>query len=261
MLVAVCLLVVAGCELETRIVKDGWGDFPADPPVEAHADDPSRPTWGVLLEQFSGEERHQQAQGLIDRLRRQAAVIDAWAVDEPGVTSVYRGRFTDPSTDAARELLARTRRIQLGDETPFAHAMLSSPATRGGEGPVRDRLDLRQYPGYHSLLVGFYDDAYDGDRREAAERRAHELREQEHEAYYYHGPNQSMVTVGLFSYDEAFVAVDNPRAAATQVDAYSDRVRHLQETFPHNQANGETLMVEDEQGAEREQASMIVRVN
>ena len=258
-------LAVAGCELETRVVRDGWAHFPADPSPHDGQASSDTPTWGVLLARYEGRNSHAEARQLIQRLRREADVNDAWAINAPKATSVYRGQFADPSTNAAHRTLTHTRRIELDGERPFAHARLSSPhhASAGSEGAGGDPMDLAQYPNYYSLQLGFFDDEHDSDRRRAAEQWAADLRDEEHEAFYYHGPTRSMVTVGLFRYEQAFTAVDDPRGQADQsrVDAYSHRVRQLQEEFPHTLANGRPVYLQDDQGRREEQPTVLVRVH
>ena len=268
-LLVLAAAVAGGCELETRVIRDGWAHFPADPsPHDAHGR-ADAPTWGVLLTQYRGRDSQAQARQLIQHLRREAGVTDAWAINAPNATSVYRGRFADPSTEAAHRTLTETRRIELDGERPFADARLTSPhlggvtGGDGGGGGGGDPIDLAQYPNYYSLQVGFFDDHHGSDRRRAAEQWARELRDEEHQAYYYHGPTRSMVTIGLFRYEQAFTAVDDPRRQADQarVDAYSGRVRQLQQEFPHTLANGHPLYLEDEQGRRQEQPTVLVRVH
>ncbi len=261
------LAAAAGCELETRVIRDGWANFPADPSPEHQAwGGAEAPTWAVRLAHYRGRDSRRQARQLIQRLQREANVTDAWAVNSPHASTVYRGRFVDPSTSTARQTLAQTRQIELDGERPFADARLTSPhlageGDDGGDGG--DPADLAHYPGYYSLQVGFFDDQHTSDRHRAAERWAGELRDEGHQAFYYHGPTRSMVTIGLFRYEQAFTAVDDPRGQGdkSRIDAYSGRVRALQQHFPYTLANGHEVYLEDEHGRRERQPTVLVRVH
>jgi len=117
-----------------------------------------------------------------------------------------------------------------------------------------DPLNLRRYPGMYSLQIAVYDKDYGPNFRDAAEQAARTLRKQGQEAYYYHGPNRSMVTLGLFDYDTAFDSVPGRQ------DTYSQRVRALQEKYPHNLLNGRTIIEKSPGKPDSIQPSFLVRV-
>jgi len=118
---------------------------------------------------------------------------------------------------------------------------------------IHPELNLRPHAGMFSLQIGFYDDRFGQGYRRAAEEAAAVLREQGHEAYFYHGPHRSMLTVGLFA--------EGDFVQRNQRQAYGPRIIAVQETFPHNLGNGRTLVEKAKDGSTREQPSFLVRVN
>jgi hypothetical protein len=104
----------------------------------------------------------------------------------------------------------------------------------------------------YSLQIGFYDDAFGPDFRQAAEQAAAALHQQGEQAYYYHGPNRSLVTIGLFTEND-FVQQGPQRA-------YGPQIKQLQQRFPYNLANGLTQIQKIDGRTIGEQPSFIVRV-
>ncbi len=109
--------------------------------------------------------------------------------------------------------------------------------------PVNDpklkEFDLAQFAGQvgkYSLQIGFWDETYrgrgQGDFRRAAEEQVLKLRREGVEAYLFHGPLRSMVTVQLFGEADLIRRADGSVVPGPRVVA-------LQERFPHNLANGE----------------------
>lgn len=252
--------LLAACEMETRVVKEAWwNDLPADaaPAEDSRRGAAAHGTWTIPLDRFTGNDRQGEAQSLVRQLR----ASELWVEDVDGVATVYRGRYHDPSSDEARIALQKTRRIELDGERPFNDARLTHLSS-DGRGRASDPHDLRQYVGYYTLQIGYYDADFGKDFRDAAEEAVEALRADEHEAYYYHGPHRSLVAVGLFQYPEAFITAANPTGSKrSTVDAYSPRVRELQKAFPHNLGNGRTLIDYNKEGERLgERASFLVRV-
>jgi len=141
--------------------------------------------------------------------------------------------------------------IELEGETPFAKSQLV-PLVGAGRA-IADPFDLRQFIGYYSFQIGFYDADFGKDFREAAEQAVRVLREDGHEAYYYHGPYRSIIAIGVFDYNQAFVR-------AGTVDTYAPQIRELQKTFPYNLSNGVTLKQKINGQDIGEQKSSLIRV-
>lgn len=242
---------LVGCE-EPRVVRSTWDQLPADkrPPIDNEGAQSTG--CAILLKSFDGSGQDKEASRFIDRLTLTAAMPDLWKSRFKGVTNVYRGRYADPATPQAQRDLRQSRMIQVEGKRPFESVELVDLAT--GKPPtavITSEIDLRRYPNQFSLQVGYYDEQ-SGNPRAAAERAAATLRAEGEQAFFYHGPIRSLVTVGLF--DETDMS---SRDGAT---VYSQRVKELQRRFPYNAANGRTLVEKRDGNKVRDQPSFLVRV-
>ena len=127
-----------------------------------------------------------------------------------------------------------------------------------GAGPVmseqRHPLDLRRFSNMsaYSLQIAVFDAGAGGDFRDQAELYAKSLREKGEEAYFYHGPHRSMVTVGVFSANDF-----------EQGGTYGARIRAVQERFPYHTVNGEQISEQangEGDGNKRPHKSFVVHV-
>lgn len=266
-----CLLLVsaAGCEVQTRVVNDSWGNLAAMADPKPNADDyrrladPGRRGWTLRVARFEGDIRHADAYALIETLREDLGLAEVWVQDDGQAATVYHGRWRkreDPRAAAAMERLQALAKASPEDE-PLKQAMkglaLLPVADLAGGGPG-DPLDARQYAGKFTLQVAAFDDGYPGDRRAAAEQYARELREQDHEAYFYHGPTVSSVTLGIFDTQDWEQRKD-PRGFL--VDVPGPRMLRLQEEFPYNRINGVDVaakLPESERAAVRSRVFRII---
>ncbi len=265
--VLMLLLAVTGCELETRVVRSSWDNLPADPKPR-HTDrqaprngtssqhgEASRTTdsqgWAIQVTQFTGNTRHDQARKLVQQLRTQTNLTKFWIEDLNNTATIYQGRFSKASDPAIRNALANVQQIQLAGTRPFTESKLVP--ILGQTHTITDPYDLRQFIGYYSLQIGFYDQAFGQDFRQAAEQAIQVLREEGHDAYYYHGPHRSIIAIGVFSYEQAFVS------AGTH-DTYAPRIHELQKLFPYNLGNGLTIIQKEAGRNIGEQKSSLIRV-
>ena len=253
---------IAGCEPETRVIRSSWDNLPADPKPRqtgnnsGQANDPYQDPaggqgWAIQVMQFSGNTRHDQARDLIQQLREESNLRDFWIEDIDNTATLYHGRFKLASDPGIGIALASVQQIQIDGVQPFIESQLVPLVGQGRA--IADPFDLRQFIGYYSLQIGFYDAAYNGDFREAAEQAIRVLREDGHDAYYYHGPYRSILAIGVFSYEQAFV-----RAGAT--DTYAPQIRELQKQFPYNLGNGSTIIQKKDGVNIGEQKSSLIRV-
>ena len=266
-MVLAAALLISGC-YEYRVKYDGWetfrsqigGDKPGDPNTNAKsagaAPVDTRSGWAILVETFEGASRFRRASELVRRLTNRYAVTELWIQEDQGKTKVYRGRY-DTLTDLdAQKTLMQMRALDDDGTKPYENVELVS---LGGDETVRTAgsSDLRAHSGqgFYTLQIGFYDDEYGPDFRDAAEQAAAALRMENHRAFYYHGPNRSMVTIELFT--EADFDQDGP------VRVYGARMLALQEKFPNNLGNGRTVVEKIDDGKKSEkraQQSFIVKV-
>jgi hypothetical protein len=264
--VGLCLVMLAAliaCEPQTRVVRDGWGglrelaDPKADPVDPRRARQGTR--WAIELERFVGNDRFAKAESLAARVRTEAGLPNVRVQDGGAAAIVIVGPVADPRTEDAQAILQRVRLASLDGMRPYRGAEYR-PMAGGLATAMFDPHDLRQFGGMYTLQIGFYDSRFGADFREAAEKAVRELRADGDDAYYYHGPNQSLITVGLFSYGEAFVTRENPLSPGTSIDAYSEAVRKLQRKYPHNLGNGLTLIERVRGETVGEQPSSLVRI-
>ncbi|MCC5824178.1 MAG: hypothetical protein LAT64_04215 [Phycisphaerales bacterium] len=179
------------------------------------------------------------------------------------------GRYDEPGDPEAQAGLRRVRETNVGDVNPFGAAMLIPPtAARAGSDAdeanlrtVRQRMSRRDAA--YTLQIGAYgrpdfsrptEEELRVFRREA-EQAVRQLRAEGETAFYYHGPNMSMVTIGVFS--------ETDHDGSTQPPIESIRLRQIRQKHPHNLLNGEGIMetVRTETGSIRRlQASRLVAI-
>lgn len=248
-----------GC-VQRRVVRDGWatlralGDTPpaAGASKPAKAANPHKDHWAILIHSFEGPRAFQQARQHADRLRRQAYLPDVWVDRSDGDHAhVYRGLYDNPTDPWAQDDLRQTRMVSLDGRQALATARLVSLNGTSHDPP--QPLDLRQHMGMYSLQIGYYDEAFGPKFREAAAEATEALRDQGDQAFYYHGPHRSMVTVGLFT-DEDFTHEGYGRV-------YGPRIRALQEKYPYNLANGRTVVEKVNGQTAAEQPSFLVKIH
>ncbi len=225
-----------------------WTPGGADPsaapvqPVPADPANASRQGWAVVLGTSTAENHREQAQKFIDGWREVCPYPDMWVESDARGSIVRYGSYPTMDSKAAQTDLTNLKHWVYNNARPFAGAYLSRIAS-GVAGRVREYhlVQARQmFPGediVYSLQIGVYEAEQDTTTEQArrlAEDAVAQLRAQGEMAFYYHGPNRSMVCVGAFSSD----AVD----AATGL--YSPEVAALQRRFPYNSFNGRSLRQE-----------------
>ncbi len=254
----VMVVMALGCY--ERVVHDGWGELrrfeDKTAAIEDEGDGAGAPGqseetgWAVLIKRFEGSTAGHQANRLVERLRTELGLRDVWLVQRPREALVLRGRFEQRGALDAQQTLRLTRGIELDGKRPFAASELT---LLSGESPNEESpLDLRKHSGMYSLQVAVYDAEIGADFRAKAEQAARALREEGDEAYFYHGPNRSLVTIGLFGEEDL--------VQQGTVSTYGPRVTEVQKKYPYNLVNGLTLVERWANEPERPQPSFLVRV-
>ncbi len=243
--------------METRVVRSSWDSLPADPKPRQvdneknFQDAAGGQGWAIQITEIQGNDRHDRARELTHRLRSEAQLDSVWIEDIGNVAHLYHGRFAHAADKDIRPALEKIQRIELDGEKVFAQAQLVPLVGQGRV--IADPFDLRQFSGYYSLQIGFYDEAAGPNFREIAEQAVRMLREEGHDAYYYHGPFRSIITIGVYTYEQAFVPAGN-------VDTYAPHIREMQTTFPFNLGNGSTIIQKENGKDIGEQKSSLIRV-
>jgi hypothetical protein len=230
--------------------------------------DAVEPTWWSVSVAAVPSGRMDHAESILQTVR-DAGLTGAYIALRDARPVVAFGRYTDPADADAQAGLQRVRRTVIGGISPFAGAMLAPPVQiRTGSNTdeanlrtVRERFGKAQ--GAYTLQIGAYGRGDLGKptpdelalfQREA-ENAVRQLRAQGEEAFYYHGPNMSMITVGVLS--------ETDHDGSTQPPIESARLRELRRKFPNNLLNGTGIRetVRTESGtAKRLQASRLVAI-
>ncbi|MBI1369149.1 MAG: hypothetical protein GC162_10905 [Planctomycetes bacterium] len=191
--------------------------------------------WAIGLGRIEGLDHLARAEKAKAQLLAQSGFKDIWLADEPDGTMVYAGHYPSPQDKDAQADVERWRQMRESHRVNVPAAMLVPVITHNqGSMPEYDLRGARSR-GLYTLQVGFYDDiSGKSDYRKVAEQAVAALRKEGVEAYYYHGPNRSMVTVGVFG-PEALNVQSNGETT------YAAPILALQQRFPYNLANGETI--------------------
>lgn len=229
--------------------------------------------WSVVIEGFRGEDQESAAALALEKVRTQGGLPEAYLEKRGPATVVAVGRFAEGESKEAKQMLARVRNTEIvlaaGKTRPFADAFLAPPADIPGNMPEYDLRNARKRQGewaIYTLQIGVYtrlDKSPDAKElaefRKMAELAVTTLRREGEQAFYYHGPTKSMVTVGLFGQEDF-----DPQTPAAQ----SAALMALRKRYPHNLYNGQgikqTVKVNNQQGKQvtttRMQPSSLVEV-
>ncbi|MEM1109047.1 MAG: hypothetical protein AAGH99_10200 [Planctomycetota bacterium] len=245
--------ISSGC-VETRVVSSRWDSLRKIADPKPDPDNPvrraSRQTYAVELGTFTGANRTGEALEFASTARTQGQIADVWSLDRNNLTTVYAGRYPRQDHPEAQAQLRNVRKAKIDGRRAFSKAQLVP--ILGGQS-TRDPNDLRQHSGFRTLVVAVFEPDYGDDFRRVAEATADKLRT-EHEVgvYFYHGPNQSLVTAGLFTLRD-FVPVNG-------VDTYGPAIRQMQQRFPHTRRNGELIPAKQPTAEAPYEPTVVVRV-
>lgn len=173
---------------------------------------PVDPSWRILIVAAQGPDAKSTAEMALWKVQNVGSLPEAYLVqDDPQTWRVCYGRYASGSDPVAKGDLRRIRDTRVGDEKPFENAVLMPPTD--GELPITSPFDLRSVahslPEDHArytLAIAFYTRAdleaptkeELAECRKMAEEAVAKLRREGDQAYFYHGPNGSQVTVGVF---------------------------------------------------------------
>ena len=245
---AVSLMVLGGCEMEERVLETRFGFEPAMNEAERRAP-ASEPTheesggeWAIALGRLRGDDHQAEADRIAEQMRQVTQSDGVWVEHERGASMIYYGRYASRNDQTAQQDLRRWREYHRSGQmrlpalmlVPIGQGLFAGGREGGGEGggDVADyALQRAAGRGSYTLQIGIYDEDYGDDYRRAAERAVTALREDGWEAFYWHGPVRSTVTVGVW--DERLHEDDSPVAQQFQA---------VRREFPYNSLNGRTLV-------------------
>lgn len=204
----------------------------------------------------------------LEELRRKTGLYDAYLSERNGQMVIAYGNHADPTSAEAAEDLKRVKSVVVDGKKPFPEASLWPPevgaTTSGSELDLRNAKATYGREAVFTLQVAIYGRGDDErptpkqikEFRQLAEEAAAELRREGELGFYYHAPERSMVTVGVFAADEHDGTVTPPYE--------SMRLREARKKHPHNLLNGQGIRerLDGTRGTtvERIQPSLLVNI-
>lgn len=229
-----CVLASQGCYTEIRREPSLWEQLAGEQQTQSGSTARTAGSWSVRVARFNGSERFKKAYLTVQSLRQEAGLVDLWHQDDGEYTTVYHGRFRGPDWPEAKLALDRIQDARISGKRPYRNASLETVSLVRRSATKYHEHDLRQHAGLYSLQIGYYDEEFGDEFRKVAEEAVATLREDGEDAYFYHGPNRSIITIGLFGESD----FDYRRG----IRAYGPRMKTLQAKYPHHMGNGRELI-------------------
>lgn len=207
--------------------------------------------WGILLESMTGPDADLQARQRAAMVSQALQRADVRIRTMPKGAAVILGSYPGPDDPRAKTDLEYARAIRIQGQMPYRAAYLVPPPQAPSDPGSMPQFSLENArreggPGrLYTLQIAAYESNKPAEARKAAEQAVTQLRRDGELAFYHHGPNRSMVTIGIFG----------PQAADPVMGALSAEVSTLQRRFPNHLFNGRTVLV-----GGRPQESMLVEV-
>lgn len=218
----------------------------ATPSGKAPAGD-AEGAWTIVIVAFRGPDQESAAAAGLAKARTAGGLRDAYSRQTGATTVIAYGHYSSPDAPDAQADLKRVREMTIDGGQPFAGAILAPPDGSGtGRFPDFDLRRARAQFGkdaLYTLQIAAYgrDDRKppqnDKERDEFAryaEDAAAQLRREGEQAFYYHGPNMSLVTIGIFGPEDF-----DPQ----HPEIRSDRLHAAQDAHPDNLLNGKGIQV------------------
>lgn len=204
-------------------------------------------SWSVLIAQFPATaEGAANAERALQLVRTRGRLPEAYLKQRGSSLALLYGEAEELDDERIREDLALVRSMEIDGQKPYAQAVVAPPtmAPAGGSNPEFDLRGARREAGedaLYTLQIGLYgridrstpSEEELAEYRRAAEDAVRQLRAQGEQAFYYHAPTRSTVTVGVFGEED-----HDPRRGASGESA---RLRATRERFPHNLLNGKGI--------------------
>lgn len=220
--------------------------------------------WAVILAAFRGDEAQSAANVMLQRTRGEGGLPEAYIARRNDAYVIAVGDFPSPDDERAVKELARVQQIEVNGDKPFRYALLAPPSgTMKGDMPQYNLLQAKRQLGddaLYTLQIGAYGNLGQQTKptaeelskvRKAAEEAAYKLRQEGEQAFYYHGPSMSMVTVGVFGTEDFDPQVPNFKSA---------RLRDAQKRHPYNLYNGQAVREKIKGAPDRLQPSNLVAI-
>lgn len=194
--------------------------------------------WTIILMTFTGDDALARAESAAASLRQSPALAQASAQERRQGAVVVLGDYPGPTDPRARKDLERVRSLTVGGKPVLAASFLA-PRSGQSEGAIGSlpQLSLTEARREHGqgVLYTLQVAVYESDDRvqamRQAERAAADLRAEGEMAFYHHGRQRSMVTIGLFG----------PDAVDPSTGELSPELETLKKRRPYNLYNGQGI--------------------
>ena len=237
----------SGGKPKDSLKKEGEKIFGPGKGKDAPGKDAAASYWSVVIEAFRGDDQELTARDGLAKLRSEAGLTDAYLEKRGTATVIAYGRYADGTSKEAKEGLERVRNTEViianVKTRPFDRAFLAPPSDIPGTMPEWDLRNAKKTNGdwvIYTLQMGVYtrrDKSASKEEmaefRKTAEKAVSALRREGEQAYYYHGPTGSMVTIGLFGKDDF-----DPQAPGVE----SAELAALRKRYPFNLFNGQAMI-------------------
>ncbi len=211
----------------------------------------TRAGWSVVIAGFREDNRRELAEEGLRKFQAASGLTGAFVEDRGSVSVIAYGSFDNPTSKEAKSALEKVRSIEVTLDDgrrgrPFAEAYLAPPAEASGSIPEFDLRNARRTnpDALYTLQVGRYGRVDTqppsatevAEFRKAAEEAVIRLRREGEQAFYFHGPSGSTITIGLFGKEDY-----SPAGADGAQMSQSNAVQALRKRFPYNLVNGAGL--------------------
>lgn len=196
----------------------------------------------IMLDAFQGKEHIQQAQHYKAQTEQQAGWSEVFVVTKANCSELYWGKYK--SIKAAQPNLKRAHNwaTKYGHK-PYVKALVMKLPGRDF-GPPEFNLANTTGGVYTVLVATFYDvpEANYTGRRGFAVEYCKQLRQEGHDAYFYHGQTNSIVAIGLFPKESVTESKAN---AGTVTETYikDERIKAILKQFPYLAENGRMVKI------------------
>lgn len=220
-----------------------------DPGTGQPAAAPTADSWGIFVDSASGPDAMTLARSKAANVSRLLRRSDVTVRPHARGAAIIVGSYAGPDDPDAKRDLAAIQALKVDGKPLFAAAYLTPP-------DAQDIGDLPQYsleaarkasgPGtLYTLQIGVYESPKPEEAKRAAEDAAKQLRKEGEQAFYFHGRNRSMVTIGVFA----------SRDYEPQTGRMSPALAQIKQRYPDNLYNGRQLLVSG-----KSQASALVEI-
>ncbi|HEB60922.1 MAG TPA: hypothetical protein ENJ06_03760 [Phycisphaeraceae bacterium] len=200
-----------------------------------------RDYWSIALATLTRENHQQEAANMQNQLSTQFGLRDTFVETTETSSVLCYGKYRSATDPQLKADLERIKSLQVNKSTPFARAFAIPPdvGVSATGNPAYDLSRVRSRYGrdtpLYTLEIGIYEDKDRQVARKAAEEAAALYRSRGEQAFYYHGPHRSSVTIGLFTADQ--VDFNAPGFGAF--------VRELKQRYPYRAINGRKAKVKE----------------